>query len=269
MPKDYYIVLGISRGADSNKIKKAYRRVAKQYHPDIAPSRESVEKFREIREAYETLGDEERRRRYDQELARGGSEIRISRVPEIIKRKRSPLHNMERLFSRTDEFFQGFLPGFFDIEKGGIRNKDLYFEAILSPGEAAEGGLFPITVPVIKPCPRCGRTGFWEYFFCPVCSGYGRVQSEREFSLSIPPLVNHGTDIRLSMEDIGMRDTYLHVRQQRDVCRTLWQQKSVVWYPGRDYSILFFLLDANHLLQVAITDHRLTYLLDRWQVIWR
>jgi len=212
MPKDYYIVLGVSRGADIDKIKKAYRRVAKKYHPDVARSKESAEKFREVRAAYETLADEERRRRYDQELAQRGSEIRISRVPEIIERRRSSLQDMERFFSRADEFFEGFLPGFFDIEKGRIRDKDLYFEAILSPREAVEGGLFPITVPVIEPCPRCGRTGFWEDFFCPVCSGYGRVQSEREFSLSIPPHVRHGTEIRLSMEDIGMRDTHLHVR---------------------------------------------------------
>jgi molecular chaperone DnaJ len=212
MPEDYYIVLGVSRGADINKIKKAYRRVAKNYHPDVAHSKESAEKFQEIREAYETLGDEERRRRYDEELAQRGSEIRISRVPEIIEHRRSPLDDMERFFSRADEFFEGFLPGFFDIEKGRIRDKDLYFEAILSPREATRGGLFPITVPVIEPCPRCRRTGFWENFFCPVCSGYGRVQSEREFSLSIPPHVRHGTEIRLSMEDIGMSNTHLHVR---------------------------------------------------------
>jgi DnaJ-class molecular chaperone len=218
MPEDYYIVLGVSRGADIDKIKKAYRRVAKKYHPDVARSRESAEKFREVRAAYETLADEERRRRYDEELAQRGSEIRISRVPEIIERRRSLFGDMERFFSRADEFFEGFLPGFFDIEKGRIRDKDLYFEAILSPREAVEGGLFPITVPVIEPCPRCGRTGFWEEFFCPVCSGYGRVQSEREFSLSIPPHVRHGTEIRLSMEDIGMRDTHLHVRVLIDPC---------------------------------------------------
>jgi molecular chaperone DnaJ len=218
MPEDYYIVLGVSRGADIDKIKKAYRRVAKKYHPDVARSRESAEKFREVRAAYETLADEERRRRYDEELAQRGSEIRISRVPEIIERRRSLFGDMERFFSRADEFFEGFLPGFFDIEKGRIRDKDLYFEAILSPREAVEGGLFPITVPVIEPCPRCRRTGFWEDFFCPVCSGYGRVQSEREFSLSIPPHVRHGTEIRLSMEDIGMRDTHLHVRVLIDPC---------------------------------------------------
>ncbi|MQY57866.1 hypothetical protein GH140_06725 [bacterium] len=116
-----------------------------------------------------------------------------------------------RFFSRTDEFFEGFLPGFFDIDKRRIRDKDLYFEAILSPREATEGGLFPITVPVIESCPRCRKTGVWEDFFCPVCSGYGRVQSERDFSLSIPPGVKHGTEIRLAMQDIGMTDTYLNV----------------------------------------------------------
>ena len=58
MPKDYYIVLGVSRGADLNKIKKAYRVTAKKYHPDASASAESHEKFLELREAYETLVDE-------------------------------------------------------------------------------------------------------------------------------------------------------------------------------------------------------------------
>jgi len=78
MPKDYYLVLGISRGADLNKIKKAHRRVVKKHHPDVSALQEGAEKFREIREAYETLGDEVKRRRYDEELARQGSEIKLS-----------------------------------------------------------------------------------------------------------------------------------------------------------------------------------------------
>jgi DnaJ-class molecular chaperone len=212
MPKDYYLVLGISRGADLNKIKKAYRSVAKKYYPDLSALHEGAEKFREIREAYETLGDEAKRRRYDEELARQRSELRITRVPEIIESRRSLYDEIDRFFSRTDEFFEGFLPGFFDIERRRIRGKDLYFEAILSPREAAEGVLFPVTVPVVEPCLRCKRSGFWENFFCPVCYGHGRVQSEREFSLSAPPNVKHGTEIRLSLEDIGLRDVYLNVR---------------------------------------------------------
>jgi molecular chaperone DnaJ len=212
MPKYYYLVLGISRGADLDKIKRAHRRVVKKHHPDVSVLQEGTEKFREIREAFEILGNEAKRRRYDEEFARQGSEVRITRVPEIIESRRSQLDEIDRLFSRTDEFFEGFLPGFFDIERGRIRAKDLYFEAILSPREAAEGVLFPVTVPVVEPCPRCRKAGLWEGFFCPVCFGYGRVQSEREFFLSAPPNVKNGMEIRLSLEDIGLRNVYLNVR---------------------------------------------------------
>ena len=101
MPKDYYLVLGISRGADLNKIKKAYRRVVKKHHPDVSALQMGAEKFREIRGAYETLGDQVKRRRYDEELARQGSEVRITRVPDIIENRRSLLDEIDRFFSRT------------------------------------------------------------------------------------------------------------------------------------------------------------------------
>jgi molecular chaperone DnaJ len=212
MPKDYYLVLGVERGANLNKIKKAFRTVIKKYHPDITRTNESTARFLEIREAYETLSDEAKREKYDETLTGRGTAVTISRVQEPIEERRTYFKEAEGLFSTfTDEFFEGFLPGFFNRDKGRVRGKDLYFEAILTPKEATEGGLFPITVPVIERCPRCCRTGLWEDFLCPVCSGYGRVKSEREFSLSIPPHVKHGTEIRLSMEDIGLQGVYLNV----------------------------------------------------------
>ena len=216
MPKDYYIVLGLSRGADLNKIKKAYRVIAKKYHPDASASGESHEKFLEIREAYETLVDEEKRRKYDEELSRQGRELKITRIPEeISSRRRAAIQEMERNYSFVDEFFSGFLPGVFERGKA-TTGKDLYLEVILSPEEAARGGLFPITVPVLEPCPRCRRTGLWEEFFCPMCHGKGVVRAERGFSLSIPPHVTHGTQISLSTEDIGLRGVNLHVFVQID-----------------------------------------------------
>jgi curved DNA-binding protein len=209
MPRDYYLVLGVSREANLNKIKKAYRRAAKQYHPDMALTSESAEKFREIREAYETLGDERKRRSYDEELARRGSKLRITRAPDIIQQRRSVFEEVEDLFTPVDDFFSGFLPGFFDRPRQ--RQKDLYLEILLTPAEASQGGLFPVTVPVVEPCPRCGKTGLWEDFFCPTCFGYGRIRSERKFSLSIPPQVKQGTKIRLSMEDIGLKDCFVNI----------------------------------------------------------
>jgi molecular chaperone DnaJ len=212
LSRDYYIVLGISRGADHKKIKKAYRTVAKKYHPDIAQDSESSKRFLEIREAYETLSDEKKRREYDQELAKQGSRLRIMKVPDIIDKRTSVFNEVEREFyTKTDEFFEGFLPGFFDIGRGRTTGKDLFFEAILSPYEAERGGLYPITVPVAESCPKCAKSGIWDSFFCPTCNGYGRVQSERQFSLSIPPNVKHGTEIKITLEDIGLRDVYLNI----------------------------------------------------------
>lgn len=210
--QDYYIVLGVSRGANLAKIKKAYRTVVKRYHPDITHSQKGKERFLAIREAYETLSDETKRREYDEELERQGSSLRVRKVPEIINERTSRLNEMEGLFSSAvDDFFEGFLPGFFNLERGGIRGKDLYFEAIMSPEEAARGGLYPITIPVLEPCPSCRKSGFFETFFCPTCNGYGRVRSEREFSLSMPPNVTHGTEIKLSLENIGLKNVYLNV----------------------------------------------------------
>jgi DnaJ-class molecular chaperone len=117
---------------------------------------------------------------------------------------------LDRFSSFVDDFFEGLLPGFFTKERGRGPAKDLYYEIVLSPDEAREGGLFPITVPIIEPCPRCRRTGVWEGFFCPVCMGHGRIQSEREFSLSIPPNIRHGTEVTISLEDLGLKETYLN-----------------------------------------------------------
>jgi len=134
--RDYYIVLGVGRGADRDKIHKAYRAVVKKYHPDVARNRESAGKFLEIRDAYETLSDEEKRKQYDAELEREGSSLRIREVPDIVQARRERLERIEDLFSSSvDEFLEGFLPGFFDLS-GRNREKDLYFEAILSAEEA-------------------------------------------------------------------------------------------------------------------------------------
>jgi DnaJ-class molecular chaperone len=207
---DYYIALGVSRDADLAKIKRAYRFIVKKYHPDVAESSEDRERFLEIREAYETLADEEKRQKYNQELARRDAGLRVSKVPEVIRGRKAFVEHLKPFESPADEFFEGLVPGFFTRERRSI-SKDLYFEAILSPTEARNGGLFPITVPVIEPCPRCAKSGFWEDFFCPTCFGHGGVHSERQFSLSIPPNVKHGTSIRLSMEDIGLKNVYLNV----------------------------------------------------------
>lgn len=216
MTKDYYIVLGVSRSASPVQIKQAYRRIAKQFHPDISGSSMDAEKFIEIKEAYDTLGDFAKRRRYDTELELQGSPIRILRVPEMVRDRRRAYRDLERLGSFVDEFFDGLLPGFCSQRRYRSPQKDIYLEVILSSRESREGALLPVRFPVLEPCPQCSSLGFLDNFFCPCCYGGGSVSSEREFSLSIPPYTGHGTTVSLSLEDIGLRNVNLHVEVQVD-----------------------------------------------------
>ena len=215
MAKNYYVTLGISRGANKNQIKKAYRRIAKKVHPDTTQSIDAQE-FREAREAYETLADEDTRRQYDATLKSHSTPVRITSVTDEIKQRSSAIEEMRRFESFMDEFLEGFVPGFFHKERYRPPQKDLYYEVILSPSEAMNGGLFPIKVPVIEICPRCHQTGFMESLFCPDCSSRGYRQAEREFSLSIPPRTSHGTEATISLEDIGLPDANLFVRVHID-----------------------------------------------------
>jgi molecular chaperone DnaJ len=216
MAKDHYIILGVRRGASPGQIKQAYRRIAKQLHPDLSHTPADADKFIEAKEAYDTLADAAKRRRYDAELQRQGSTLRIMRVPEIVRDRRRSYREFEALGSFVDEFFEGWLPGFYSHRRFRPPEKDIYLEVALSSRESREGGLFPIRFPVLEPCPRCSSAGLLDAFFCHGCFGRGSVSSEREFSLSIPPRTVHGTAVTLSLEDIGLRDVRLHVEIQVD-----------------------------------------------------
>jgi DnaJ-class molecular chaperone len=210
MPKDYYVVLGIAKGANLNQIKRAYRKIAKQHHPDLTQSVSSDE-FRKAREAYETLIDENKRKRYDATLDQPQIISKPPKARTIIQKRRPIVNEMDHFRSFADEFFEGFLPGFYTRERGRSPDKDLYYEVVLSRQEAQQGGLFPIKVPIIESCPRCGNSQIWDQFFCPECAGHGFIHTHREFSLSIPPHTLHGTQQCISLEDIGLKGVNLHI----------------------------------------------------------
>ncbi|MBN2417778.1 MAG: hypothetical protein JXL81_00195, partial [Deltaproteobacteria bacterium] len=155
----------------------------------------------------------EKKLQYDNNLKNRGNPYRVNRVPDDMKERISRFKKAESdFYTGTDDFFEGFIPGLYDMDKGNRLEKDLYFEAILSPDEAAVGGLYPVTVPVMAQCPVCSRSGLWEGLFCPLCDGLGRVSTERKFALSIPPNVSSGTEISLSLEGIGLKGVSLHIR---------------------------------------------------------
>ncbi len=197
MAKDYYEVLGVSRNATQEEIKKAYRRLARKYHPDLNPGDKTAEeKFKEIQEAYEVLSDPKKRAEYDKYGTVGG-------------RSYSPPPGGETGFEGFD--FSGFGDfSFEDIfsdlfsrktrtEEGPRRGEDLTYTLTIPFEEAVKGGIITIKVRRMDRCPHCGGTGVEPGSRptpCPNCGGTGKVQVSRgyfKFATVCP--VCHGTGV--------------------------------------------------------------------------
>jgi molecular chaperone DnaJ len=235
--RDYYEVLGVKRDADEKAIKKAYRRLALQYHPDRNPgSKEAEEKFKEISEAYEVLADAEKRRIYDQYghegLGRAGFQgFEGVGVDDILSH-----------FSSIFEDFFGFGGDLFGEgrrrgRRRGARGSDLRYDLTLRfeeavfgahkeipvhhlatcercGGSGAEPGSGPVTCTTCRgrgqvvhgqggfilstTCPRCHGTGQVIRDACRDCRGSGRVEKVDKVTVKIPPGVEGGMRLRVA-----------------------------------------------------------------------
>ncbi|TSD84521.1 molecular chaperone DnaJ [Mycobacterium sp. KBS0706] len=238
--QDFYDLLGVARGAGADEIKKAYRKLAMQYHPDRNPGDHAAEhKFKEINEAYDVLKDEQKRAAYDRfghAAFDGGAGPRGPGGADFSG-------GFADIF---EEMFGDFMGG----RRGGQRaqagrGSDVRFnleitleEAFLGKqatvkvpssvgcevcdGSGAEPGSQPVTCPtcggagrvrasqgfftVERTCPGCGGQGRVIKNPCRNCSGSGRVRKDKTLKVDIPPGVDDGTRIRLSNEgESGMR----------------------------------------------------------------
>ncbi|MDR3705921.1 MAG: molecular chaperone DnaJ [Paludibacteraceae bacterium] len=179
--RDYYEVLGVTKGASDDEIKKAYRKKAIQYHPDKNPGdKASEEKFKEAAEAYEVLSDAQKRQRYDQfghaglgGNGGGGGNAQWS-------------GNMDDIFSHFGDIFGGHFGGGFGGFGGGGRSSgqrvnkgaDLRVKVKLNLSEIANGVEKKIKVKKYVACSHCGGTGAEDpnsVTTCPTCRGTGRI----------------------------------------------------------------------------------------------
>ncbi len=252
--RDYYELLGVGRDASGAEIKKAFRRLARELHPDVSDAPDSQERFREVVEAYEVLSKTETRELYDRYghagLRSGG--YQPSRVD----------------FGNLADLFAAFFGD--DVLLGGRgggrgRGADLAATVEIDLVEAARGATRDVPFEVALTCPRCGGDGaepgsevtvcdtcngagrlqqvtrsvFGEFVrtqTCPACGGSGRrveepcgechgggrVVEERTLAVEIPPGIHDGQRIRLSGEGhagvLGGRsgDIYVQVRVRPD-----------------------------------------------------
>jgi molecular chaperone DnaJ len=189
-PKDLYLILGVSRDATTAAIKRAYRRLAKKYHPNIDPVRPPDE-FQELQAAYETLADAERRRGYDETLRQQGDGDQF--------------RSLAWSFVRS--------PAAGDLRRP-VRPGSLSGEILLTPREATAGGVLALDVPITATCPACEGTGGFV-FDCGRCGGEGKVERRFPVPLRIPPGVPEGTVFQVAVDDPSVLSILLtvHIRQ--------------------------------------------------------
>jgi molecular chaperone DnaJ len=181
--RDYYEVLGLPRTASTDEIKTAYRRLARQYHPDVAKGdpKGAEEKFKELSEAYEVLANQEKRQRYDQ-LGFSGVESDFGPAG-FTWQNFTHAQDLEDLLGSSPlfrQFFGGFGGGFegFDAprrERGG----DLEMAVRLPLAAAVKGAEPTVEVPQVTDCPACHATGAKDgtaFEICPECKGRGQVR---------------------------------------------------------------------------------------------
>ncbi|WP_050527971.1 molecular chaperone DnaJ [Pseudorhodobacter aquimaris] len=238
--RDYYDVLGASRGASADELKKSYRRKAKELHPDRnSDNPKAEEQFKEVNEAYEILKDADKKAAYDRyghaafENGMGGGGGR-----------RGPQGGQGDFASAFSDVFDDLFGDFMGGQRGGGRSRaqrgsDLRYNLRVTLEEAfagiqktinvptsiacdschgtgADGGAEPVTCPtcsgmgkvraqqgfftVERTCPTCNGMGQTIKNPCKKCAGAGRVEQERALSVNIPAGVETGTRIRLAGE---------------------------------------------------------------------
>jgi molecular chaperone DnaJ len=206
--KDFYQILGVAENASGDEVKKAYRRLAKKYHPDANPNdTEASERFKEVSEAYSVLSDDQKRKQYDQMRKFGG-------IPGFGGGAGQPRSRPGGFSTETGASFSfedlGNVGGLGDLfssifdrgsrrrgkAQGPQRGQSVEFAVEIPFELAARGGKLPITVPVTEACPTChgsGAAAGTSPTTCPECRGAGTVTfGQGGFAVSRPCPVCYG-----------------------------------------------------------------------------
>ena len=171
--KDYYKILGVEKGASKDEIKSAYKKLAKQFHPDLNKSPDSTEKFKEINEAASVLADDTKRQQYDKYGTAGeqfsGSDFRDFNAGDFG-------FNFDDIF---ESFFGGGYSGGSSRRRGRSRGADLRYDIEITLEDCAFGAKKEIEIARLEKCHECKGSGAEsdsDIITCPDCEGAGSVR---------------------------------------------------------------------------------------------
>jgi molecular chaperone DnaJ len=196
---DYYKILGVGKNASDEEIKKAYRKLARQYHPDRNPgNKQAEERFKEVSQAHDVLSDSDKRKAYDRGTGPFGSFGGGPGGFDPSQFGGGFSDILSNLFGGATGGARG-RGGAAGAGRGGRpqRGRDLETEVSLTFDQAVNGAQVPLAVPTSQPCPTCHGTGAkpgTSPKVCPVCNGRGvEAQSQGIFSISQPCSNCNGT----------------------------------------------------------------------------
>jgi DnaJ-class molecular chaperone len=270
--KDYYAILGVAKTAAAKDIKSAYRKLAKKWHPDANSDnqKQAEEKFKDIQEAYEVLGDPEKRSKYDvlgqdwQQAARNSAQQRRGPQPGNpgAGAGGNPFGGAQAAGdgSGFSDFFDMFFqnigkqgrtsagPSPFSGARRAQPGEDLETTLDLTLAEAFSGGTKNVALQIDDTCAKCGGSGTSGNRVCPDCGGRGRVLQTKRFDVSIPKGIREGQRIRLSGQGAagpngGPRgDLYLNVHFPDD---QTWERRGDDLYIDLPVSIYDLVLGGD------------------------
>lgn len=210
MATNYYRVLGISPESSLSQIRRAFRRLCHQHHPDRSSGEPG--RFMLLKEAYDTLRDTVERRRHDTELAQ--AEPVPPPAPRVVAESPIDLFtDFEGHSPSVEEIMDAFLQNFtHQHENKAHHMKDLNFQVVLTPTEAIRGGVLPLSIPIVEPCAVCEGTGRIGFLLCEACAGQGSAQTNAPVHVVIPRHVADGTTMPISLAHLGIHNLYLNLQ---------------------------------------------------------
>lgn len=200
MTKDYYKILGISEFDSNENIKTAYRKLVRQFHPDIAGnSQENILRFKEITEAYEVLSNQVKKTEYDKAKRFYDYASKSESKKETINNSTNP-QNKNKNFSFNWEDFLSKKNKNATETKSPKRGKDIFSDIEISIFEAIGGTTKIINMLQTNVCQKCKGRKFINGSVCNECNGKGEKSSYKKFTVKIPANIKNGSKIRLAGE---------------------------------------------------------------------